>query len=399
MRSIKYKAIDLKGNIIKETCLVYDEKQLIKIINEKGLFLIKYNIAKDKSFTSFIDKVNYKDLALLCKELSEILNCGINITEGLRIIAKGKIKKSLKKCILAVKASIEKGESVYKSVSMFPEIFPCFMLEIIEIGEKSGNLDRIFSNLSKYYMKQYKIKKKIKSAMIYPSLVISITIIFSWLIITQFVPNFIAGISEVNLRLPRGIEKLLILNEFIGSLKFKLILLGILLGAFIVIKFGFYKNLIKKLKYKLPIIKGILKQIYQIKFTHKFNMLISSGMPILTCLQIIFDSTSECQNRNNILKAIESIKEGGTLSKSLGYTKLFNDRFLSMISIGEETGSLEEMLNTMMEINEININETANRISKLIEPAAMIIVGLVVISIVINIFIPIIDAMYSFSGV
>ncbi|KOA20960.1 putative type II secretion system protein F [Clostridium homopropionicum DSM 5847] len=395
MKKYSYKAIDLNGNIIKDNCLANDEKQLFKIIHENGLFLIKYKNSEKKLIKNTKTKVSHKDIAMFCKQLSEMLNCGINILEALRIIREDKINKYLKNCLLELEEMIYKGYSIHKSMSLFPEIFPAFMLEIIEVGEKSGRLEKVLSNLSKYYLAKYKLNKRLKSAAIYPIMIFIISIVFIFIIFTKVLPNLALAISDMTNKLPSNLETLLKLNTIFSSFEFKFGLLACTLLLYLLIKQNKYKGFFQSYKYKIPIIKKVFLEINQMKFSNEFYILIGSGVSIVNSLEIIEESTKDNFLKEKYKNIIYSVNQGESLSQSLEKSNLFHGIFLSMVRIGEEAGSLEEMLKVVLEINEININEFINKISKQIEPVVIIVVGFIVSAIVMNIFIPIIDSMYS----
>ncbi|MGY0375207.1 type II secretion system F family protein [Clostridium sp. JNZ J1-5] len=395
MKAYKYEAVDLKGNIVKGKYLVESESQLIYTISEKGLYLMNYKPCKTQLLGSFIYKVNYKDISLLCKQFSEVLKCGMSVPEGLNIITNNKIKPPLKNSLYVIKNDVEKGISIYDSIIKFQNIYPKFMIEMVAVGEESGNLEGVFRNLSKYYMRQYKIHKKIKSAAMYPITVLITAIIFSIFVITSIIPNFIMEISEPSSELPSSVKRLLNASNFISSVKFKIFVLCIILILFFIIYRGFHRKLLDNFKYKVPVIKEFFKEIYEIKFSNSLNLLISSGIPIVNSIEIIKNSTDDLYIQDKIMSIILNIKEGESLSKSLENSKLFHTMFISVIALGEETGSLEEMLSIISEIYEENLNESVDRISTFIEPLMIVIVAIIVTALIVNILMPIIDSMDS----
>lgn len=395
MKAYKYEAIDLKGNIVKGKYLVESESQLIYTISEKGLYLMNYKPCKRKLLESFIYRVNFKDISLFCKQFSEVLKCGMSVPEGLNIIINNKIKPSLKSSLYVIKNDVEKGISIYDSIIKFQNIYPKFMIEMVAVGEESGNLEDVFRHLSKYYMRQYKIHKKIRSASMYPITVLATAIIFSIFVVTSIIPNFIMEISEPGSELPSNVKRLLSVSNFISSMEFKIFALGIMITLFFIISRGYHRKLLDNFKYKVPVVKEFFKEIYEIKFANSLNLLISSGIPIVNSIEIIKSSTNDFCIQDKIMNIILNIKEGESLSKSLENSKLFHTMFISIIALGEETGSLEEMLGIISEIYEENLNESVDRISTFIEPLMIAIVAIIVTVLIVNILIPIMDSMDS----
>lgn len=399
MNFYRYKAINSQGKIIKGSYLVDTEAQLINALNDKELYLITYKLIKAKTLTKIIYRVKDKDLALVCKQLSQILKCGINISEGLKILYNEKLNSMIRDALYIINGDVQKGKDIFESFSRFPNIFPKFMLQLIYIGEKSGNLDQVFEELSEYYAKQYGLNRKIGSMLVYPLVVLVAIIIFTILVIMKVIPEFSKTLTDFDQEIPNNIKKLLFLSSLFNTIYFKIFLILTSAICYYFVLKGHHRKIFDKVKYRIPIFKRIFIQINEIQFARNLNLLINSGITISTSLETIIDSESNIYIKDTMSNVIDSMKSGTKLSNALYNSKIFSNMFVSMLAIGEDTGSLEEMLNNVAEIYENSVDETISRITKLIEPMVVISLAIIIIVIILNLVLPLINTMYSFDSI
>lgn len=398
MIAYKYKALNLKGNKVKGKLKVEDEKELIYAIRRRKLFLIDYKLSEKEKFIVKINKVNSKEISIFCRQFGQILRSGIDIEKGFEILCNEKINPIMKESLYYIKIDVEKGKNIYNGMNKFPNIYPKFMREMIQIGEESGNLEKVFLQLSEYYIEEYNIEKKIKTALIYPCTVLVSTLIITIFIILKILPSFVESIVGVNGEIPSSMNRIIKFNKFIMCYKFRIFSLITLLLIYILHNKGILKDIREKTLFKLPISGQIYKEIYEINFIKSLSILISSGIPIVSSLEIIKRSIKNIAIREKILKVIFNIREGIGLAQSLKSINLFNDFYISMISIGEETGNLEEMINNAVNIKEFDVRESINKISKIIEPVIIIILAVIITLIIFNILIPIVNSMENSFG-
>lgn len=393
MIAYKYRALNLKGNKVKGKLKVEDEKELIYAIRRRKLFLIDYKSSRKEKFIIKINKVNSKEISIFCRQFGQILRSGIDIEKGFEILCNQKMNPIMKESLYFIKMDVEEGKNMYSGMNKFPNIYPEFMREIIQIGEESGNLEKVFFQLSEYYIEEYNTEKKIKTALIYPCTVLVSTLIITIFIIFNILPSFIKSIVGVNGEIPSSMNRIIKFNEFIVSYKFRIFSLVIVLAILILHNKGTLKDIKEKILFKLPVIGQIYKEIYEINFIRSLSILISSGIPIVSCLEIIKKSMKNIGIREKLIRVISNIREGTGLAQSLKNINLFNEFYISMISIGEETGNLEEMINNAVNIKEFDVKESINKISKIIEPVIIIILAIIITSIIFNILIPIVNSM------
>ena len=395
MNSYRYRAIDSKGTIIKGKYIVENESQLISIINKRDLYLIDYKLLRSRNWTAFTHKVTSKDLSLLCKQLYQVLKCGISLAQGLKILYNEKLNITLRNSLYSISNDIESGRSISESFSKFPKVFPSLMIQLIHVGEQSGNLEQVFLELSEYYVKRHKVNKKIGSMLMYPAIVfITITIIVGF-IITKLVPEFVEAFAGYGDSMPSSIGRLMFLSELFNTSQFRVLMIVISISIYYLALKGYHKKLFYRFQYNLPIIKNIFLEINEIQFARNLKLLTNSGITIISSLEIIRDSLSNGYIKDKNIEIINSIRAGESLSTSLHNAKIFKSMFVHMIKVGEETGSLEEMLSSIADIYENNIDETISRITKLIEPAIIIVITAVILVLIFNLILPLLNTIYS----
>ncbi|KEI02129.1 type II secretion system F family protein [Clostridium botulinum] len=390
----RFKAIDLKGNLIRGKKSALKEVEFITSMREEGLFILDYKLINNANILKLFKKVTSMDIGVLCKQLGELLNAGINIETALEVIENQKINYLIRDSLKIIRRDIEKGRTLFQSINKFSKIYPEFMRQMILIGEKSGNLDDIFIKLAKYYTDEHRMKKKIKNAIMYPLCVLIMTIIVTLFITFRIIPKFVTNFIKLNKSIPIGIQRILKFNKIIISYKFYVVVFIIGIIVYKLYKKGCFQILLEKIIFKSSL--GLVyKEIYEINIIKSLSILLDSGIPIITSLDIIVNSINNKVLKDKLLRVICEIKEGRSLGDALKKEKMFNDFFISMISVGEKIGKIEELINNAVKIKEEDIENLISRIVKSIEPITIIILGVIITFIMMNILMPMMSTMDS----
>lgn len=395
MKTYRYKAINIKGELIKGKYALQNEKELIYIMRDKGYFLLDHRVSYIESTKYFGHKVYYKDLAIFCKQLSEILKSGINLSKGLEILACQKLNPQVSSSLGTAREDIEKGKYLSESLEKSPNIYPKFMIGMIKIGEQSGNMEKVLFHLYEYYWNEHNVCTKIKSLLVYPIIVLVTTGVITLGIITKIIPLFINNLVTNNMQVTDEVKKIIQINKFISSKEAKI--LTVFLGVFLIIfkSKGYDKKIFNTIKFFIPGLKSFYQEIYEMRFAKNLSLLISSGVSILAALDIIKNSSENPYYREKISNLSINIKEGMSLSKALEKSKLFKKFFVSMIVVGEESGNIDQILNNVAEIYEENLKSIINKVSSLIEPVTTIVLSIIITFIIIKFIFPIIQLIDS----
>jgi type IV pilus assembly protein PilC len=338
----------------------------------------------------FSKKVKEKDLAVFTRQLGAMISAGIGIADALEILAEQTPNPTLKDALYKVRDDVLSGQSLSKAMSKFPKVFPNFLINLIASAEESGNLDVILQRATVYYEKIAAIKRKLISASWYPTAVLVIATLIVLGILTFIVPTFAQMYSGMGAQLPFLTQLLIDLSN---NLRTNALYILIFVIAFFGINSYLYKTPAGKRFYhrimlKLPLLGQIFLKGAIAKFSRTFATLIAGGVPIIRALEIAAKTTGNVIVEEAIMKARNDVEQGKSLWSSLD-TKIFPPIFISMLKVGEETGRIDEMLDTIAEFFEDEVDRAVDGLLSTIEPLLMVFIGGIVGFIIIALYLPI----------
>ena len=339
-------------------------------------------------------KLRNKDLKVFSKEMSILLKSGCEISKILRILineSNGKLKSVLKQIL----NNIEKGNSIKDSFQN-TNAFSSFYISMISAGEMSGDLDGVMEKLATYYDKEIKLKNKIISILIYPTILI-ITMIISFIfILIILIPNFEDIYADNNIQTP-GLTKMLIFLSHLIRDDFTLIIIGnlvMIIGLIYLKKYNEkFNEWLNKLAFRLPIISTYMKLVTSNKFVKALSILVVSGVQIVSSIETSANVVGNKYIYEKICKSNEFIKKGNSIGDSLKTVEELPSLLLSMITIGEESGRLDTVLFTINDYYENELDSKLEIWTKYFENFITLIIGIVVGGIVISMMMPMFDAV------
>lgn len=334
--------------------------------------------------------LTYKELSALCRQFHSILESGINISDGMEMLKNQFQNKMIKSSLSNIIDEINRGNTLYSSFKLYPSLYPDFMVSMINVGEQSGNLEYVFKTLSLYYSKIDSLTKKIKSILIYPKMVVSVTAIVILVFIFNIVPMFVDVMISMNIHVPSGFAFLFHLSSFVKN-NFAFIVFFVLTSVFVYFIFikDKIRNVFDVLKLKIPIIRSLFMEFYEIQFSKSMYMLVSSGINIISSIGITKNAIKNRSIKEKLQKVQDEINAGESLFKSLEKYSVFDHFYNSFIRVGEETGKLDDNLIKTGEMLQGEIDERISRITAFIEPAVLIVISFIVFTIIFNIIMPI----------
>ncbi|MBI2118182.1 MAG: type II secretion system F family protein [Elusimicrobia bacterium] len=350
----------------------------------------------DKIKSLFAPKITSKDLVLFSRQLSTLVGAGVPLVQGLNILEDQIENPPFKKVVTSLRLDIEAGMGIADSMKKYPEAFDNLYISMIRAGELGGILDIILDRLSGYLEDAEELKAKVKSAMMYPIVVLSIAIGITWFLLVFIIPKFEEMFSSFGQELPLPTKLLLGTSRFLIHYWYMYVPIPFIM-IFI------FKTLLKKRNFakkydqillKVPIFGMILKKVSVAKFTRTFSTLIKAGVPILQALDTVAQTAGNIIVEEAILTAKTSIREGERIAKPLAASKVFPTMVVSMISIGEETGNLDTMLAKIADFYENEVNAAVEGLTSMIEPLVIVFMGAVIGTIVVAMFLP----MFNMSG-
>lgn len=401
MPKYKFKAMDINNKKIKGIFIAQDDDDLKTILTNQNYYLISYKkIAESSQLFAFLEKIKTRDFTLFCRQFAIMLKAGLNIDKSVFILKNSCKNQKLKSILEVVYNDLMKGKMLSESFAKYPKTFPVFFRNMVEIGETSGKLDLIFERLADYYEKEAKTKRKIKSALSYPIFLLIIAFAALAVIAVFVMPNFSSMFDQFGADLP-GISKAVInVSTFIQDnilniilYVFLIIVIFILLG-----KLKSVRRLYDKIKLNMPFFKNLTIASITSRFTNGFSVLLNSGIPLLSCVNTISKLLGNKIVEEKLQVVKNEISSGRTVAKSLETINLFPDMLIEMISVGESTGNLEEVLNKITDYFEEQLDIEIKSMTAAIEPVMIIFIGLIVVVVLLAIFLPMLELMSAIEG-
>ncbi|HGH1676656.1 TPA: type II secretion system F family protein [Clostridium perfringens] len=392
MAIFKYKAINSEGQRIEGSQSADSESQIREMLlsNQNYPLSIEKENSKSKKSFSFNSKVKLKDIAVFCRQFYVMLDSGLSIGKALNILIEQCEKPKLREALIGVNGDLKRGETLASSMRKRKDVFPNLLTSMIDAGERSGNLDIILKRMAEYYEKETKIRGKIKSAMIYPIVLGVVAIIAITFILTFVMPTFVQMFEENNVDLPMSTKMVLGTSKMLGKYGIIIFLILvtaiILLGKYLKSEEGQYK--LSSINLKIPVIKKLTQKIIVSRFTRTMGIVSSSGMSLVTSIEIVASVVGNKIAEKELLKVKEKVLKGEGLGDSIMNIKIFPPMLASMVKIGEEAGSLDSILDKTADFYDDELEREIKTATALIEPSMIVLMGIIIGFLLISILTP-----------
>lgn len=389
MPSYAYTAKDAVGNVRQGNMYAENEQEFRAKIREKGLYVSDFK--ERRTDVKTVKKFKTKDLAFCTRQLAAMLTSGLTLVKALDILCKEQESEAARNVWRDVYENVQKGESFSDALEVHGGVFPTLFSAMVGAGEASGSLDVIMQRLSDYYANQNKISNTIKSAMIYPIILVILTVVVVIGVFVFIMPTFTDLYEDEN-QMPMLTKAMVSIGNFLVSYWYIVIsLTAALIFAFI---YGM-KVPSFRLKWDRFIIKGpgfgkLVVKIYTARFAQTMASLYSSGLPMVECLKRSSDTLNNSYISLKFRDIIDEVKSGETLSSSVQRADIFDSMFCSIIFVGEEAGALDDILAKTAAYYDEEADSAVKRLCAMLEPVMLIVLG-VVIGLVCGAFFP---AMY-----
>ena len=391
MKKFIYKAWDDEFNVIKEEIEDNDADEIFRELKSRGLKVIYIKEKFSLSRFKFLDKkLNDEALANFCRQTAMILDSGMNLLNGLEIMEQQTKNKDMKKIILNITDGIKKGNGLDLSMENCGK-FPKLLVDMVKTGEVSGNLDTVLYNMESFYKKEASIKNKIKSAAVYPMLILIVALgmimFFNFVVFPELKDLF------ASMKLPViTVIVLGIMNFFNNNY------LYIIICTIIAVIFLKYINTLPKVAYfidkfklKIPIVGDVKLDIITARFTRSMGIFLKSGISIIT----IMDNMQLVVQNEFISKKIDKVKDqltnGTAFADSIENEKIFKPLVTQMMRVGQETGKLDEIMFKLADVYDEKVETGIARIMSLVEPVLTLVIGLIVGVIILGVALPIVQ--------
>ncbi len=356
---------------------------------------------KEFNIPSFGSGVDSKELAIFTRQFSVMIDAGLPLVQCLEILAGQQENKTFQKILNGTRASVEGGSTLSAAMKQYDKVFDALYYNMVEAGETGGILDTILQRLSSYIEKNVKLKRAVKSAMIYPIAVLGIAGGVIILLLWKVVPIFITLFNGLGVDLPLPTRIVIMMSNFIGSI-YGLLILVFFAGIVFALKFWYGtpqgRYAIDSVLLKLPLIGILLRKIAVARFTRTLGTLISSGVPILEGLDITARTSGNAVVERAISATRKAVEAGRSLVDPLKETDVFPGMVTQMIGVGEQTGAMDAMLQKIADFYEDEVDAAVKDLLTAMEPIMIVVLGVVVGGIVISMYLPLFSLIGKLAG-
>jgi type IV pilus assembly protein PilC len=344
-----------------------------------------------KRASPFKKKVKQRSIAIFTRQLATMIDAGLPLVQSLEILSSQQDNKVFKEIIREIKEDVEAGSTFAGALKKHSAAFNELYTNLVVAGEEGGILDTILNRLAAYIEKAEALKKKVKSALIYPATIMVVAVGVVMILMIFVIPVFETMFKSAGNALPLPTQITVMLSKFVKKY-IVVILPGMIIGFYLLRKYYQTEKgqtVMDRLLLKLPVFGPLFQKIAVARFSRTLGTLVSSGVPILDGLNIVSRTSGNKTIEGAILNARASIREGETIAEPLGRSGHFPPMVIQMISVGESTGALDSMLSKIADFYEDEVDVAVGNLTSLLEPFLMMFLGLVIGGVVISMYLPI----------
>lgn len=430
MPKFNYVAMDSRGKETKGSLEVGSQNEAISRLKEMGYFPTKVSEAEKPApakkgggkpapakkggvgkrefrIPGLGGKVKSKVLTTFTRQLATLVDAGLPLLRGMRVLQKQERHPVLKKTIGDLALAIEGGSTFSEALAQHPKIFNKLYVNMVKAGELGGVLEVVLNRLAEFQEKAQKIKGKVVAAMFYPVAVMTVAVVILGVLMVFVVPKFkeifadmlegeaLPGFTQVVLSISDTMKNYtIVFPEWAGGFPMPgpvpigIVVFAILFKVFVRTKFG--RRVVDQGKLKMPVLGPVFSKVAISRFTRTLGTLVSSGVPILQALTIVRETSGNVIVASAVNKVHESVKEGETITQPLEQSNVFPPMVISMVDVGEQTGALPEMLMKIADTFDDEVDNAVSAMTSLLEPIMIVFLAVIVGSIVIALFLPLI---------
>lgn len=394
MAKFQYKAVNSDGKKISNVYEASSLEQAIRQLKDQGIFVTRIKEIKPNIFTRDFalgsSRVKLETFTVFCRQLATLYESGIQMIDAIGVLAEQADDKKFKEILLQIKTDMEQGQHFSTALSHHPTVFSPVFIHSMKAGEASGNLDVMLDRMATFHEKEHNMKEKVKSAMVYPIIMTIIMLIVVTFMMIFVIPNFVQNFESMGLELPLPTKIVVNVSQFFVSYWYIVVLLVAL--PYITIKLlqrhpeGLHS--LDMLKLKTPIFGNLLHKQALARFCRTFSSLVSAGIPIVSVLNFLANIAGNEVIKRVIIASAESVKEGRSISYVFGRSKWFSPMVRQMLLVGEQTGSLDDMMDKLATFYDDELETLTERLKSILEPLMIVVLAGVVGTIVLSIMLP-----------
>jgi type IV pilus assembly protein PilC len=348
-------------------------------------------LGRDLKIPGFGPKVKLKDIAVMSRQFATMINSGLSLMRSLTILAEQTPNKKLAEVLSEVRNEVETGQALSSSLALHPDVFPPLMINMVRAGEVGGFLDQVLVQIAANYEAEVRLRGKIKSAMTYPVVVFVIALLAVTGMLLFIVPVFAKMFQSLGAKLPAPTQILVNLSHILKTF-FPVIIVLLIVCVVLWKKYkneDRVRNVVDPLKLKIPVFGSLFQKIAISRFTRNFGTMLHAGVPILQSLDIVADTSGNVVLANAVRDVQDSVRNGESLTAPLSNHAIFPPMVVQMMAVGEDTGALDSMLHKISDFYDQEVEATTESLTALIEPLMIAVLGGLVGSMIIALYMPI----------
>jgi len=390
-----YRSKSLTGEVLEGTDIADSHEEIVQRLWEKNHYpvSIKKAIKRESLNFNLFGRIKSKHIAVFCRQFHTMLASGVTIVNCLEILRQEEEHFRFRKIIEGLYEDVQKGNTFSEALGKYPKVFPPLMRYMVSAGETAGSLDTVMARISTHYEKEYKITNKIVSALVYPMILTFIAIAAVLFMLTVVLPTFIVMFEDSGVPLPGPTVIMLNISQSLRD-NWLIYLIG---AASLIYITRYYLSTLKgryrvdTLKLRLPLFRRVNRKIMASRFSRTMATMLSSGVPIIQSLENVAGALGNIMVEEKILSTREEIRKGIEISVPIRNLGVFPHILTSMIKIGEESGTLEVIMDRTADFYDEEVETEVQRMLTFLEPIMIIIMGIIVGFVVISMVLPLFD--------
>lgn len=351
----------------------------------------KVNLKTEIRIPGLTDRVKLKEIALMSRQLATMVAAGLTLVRAIGVLADQMESRTLREALLTIRQEVEQGSSLSSAIEKMPKIFPPLYVSMVKAGEIGGQLDTVLLKLSSTLEKQVELRQKVRSAMAYPAMVVSLVIVIVTALMIFVVPIFRKLFTQLHAPLPVPTQIVIRISDIVASVWLLAVIAAVIVFVVLFRRWIATPNGRRKwdaIKLKPPIFGPLAHKVALARFTSTLASLLSAGVPIIEALDIVADNSGNQIVSDAVHQAQNGVREGQALSASLAASPVMPIMVTQMIETGEESGALDNMLDKVAIFYDNEVNQTVESLTSVLEPLLIIVMGACIGAIVVSMYLP-----------
>lgn len=404
MAEFDYRGRDASGELVTGALEANSERAAADTLIRRGVTPLTIVLRQEKSakagFSLFEESINLDDLIVFTRQMYSLTKAGIPILRAIDGLAENSPKKRMRAVLKDVGEQLERGRELSAAMAGHPKVFPRLLIAVVHVGENTGQLEEAFEQLSEYLSKEQDTRKQVKSALRYPMFIISALVIAMFILNIWVIPTFARMFEQFGAELPLPTRILIGTSDFFVSW-WPAIIIAMVLGWIGFKRFTTSNDgrlIWDRWKTRMPVFGDLVKRSLLSRFSRSFAVMLRAGVPLTQSLHLVADAVDNYWMAERIEDMRRTIERGEGITRAAQSTKLFTPLVMQMISVGEETGRVDELLNEVADYYEREVDYDLKSLTARIEPIMLVIVAVMVAIMALGIFTPMWDMMDAYKG-